>query len=417
MSEKTNEKKLLNRNVLAIVVCWLVYTCSYLGKLGYNANIILIEREFGVSHAESGYVGTAFFFAYGAGQILNGLLCKKYNVRYTIFFALIASAICNFALTIIKNFAWLKVVWLINGASLSFLWSLLIGFLSETLESEYTSKAVVVMGTTVAVGTFAVYGLSALFAAISVYKAIFYLAAILLPTIAVIWFLSYKSISQPKKSETDEPKILIETTANKGTVDFGFKLLIIVMAIFAIVTNVEKDGITVWIPTILKELYDMPDYLSILLTLFLPLIAVFGTAVAVFFNKYIKNFASLCGLFFFVTVIALCVSVLFLNSSAVVMLICLSLISLFMSGTNNIITSMLPLYYKDRANAGLLAGVLNGCCYVGSTLSSYGLGFIADNYGWNVVFYVLIVCAAVCCVIALISRFIKGKDRGSIRHH
>ena len=61
------------------------------------------------------------------------------------------------------------------------------------------------------------------------------------------------------------------------------------------------------------------------------------------------------------------------------MLICLSVISLFTSGTNNIITSMLPLYYKDKANAGLLAEMLNGCCYVGSTLSSYGLGLIADN--------------------------------------
>lgn len=405
-----NEKKLLNKNVLAIAVCWLVYTCSYLGKLGYNANIILIEQEFGVAHAESGSVGTAFFFAYGAGQIVNGLLCKKYNVKYTIFFALIVSAVCNFTLTIITDFAWLKIVWLINGASLSFLWSLLIRFLSETLDSKYTSKAVVIMGTTVAVGTFAVYGLSALFAAISVYKAIFYLAAVLLPTIAIIWFLSFKSISQTQNTENREIMPTVDSEATKKKADFGFVSLIIVMAIFAIVTNVEKDGITVWIPTILKELFATPDYLSILLTLFLPLIAVFGTALAVYFNKYIKNFVSLCGLFFLVTTLALVVNVLFLRGSAAVMLICLSVISLFTSGTNNIITSMLPLYYKDKANAGLLAGVLNGCCYVGSTLSSYGLGLIADNYGWEVVFYVLIACAAICCVIALIARLIKGNN-------
>lgn len=405
-----NEKKLLNKNVLAIAVCWLVYTCSYLGKLGYNANIILIEREFGVAHAESGSVGTAFFFAYGAGQIINGLLCKKYNVKYTIFLALIVSAVCNFTLTIITDFAWLKIVWLINGAALSFLWSLLIRFLSETLDSKYTSKAVVIMGTTVAVGTFAVYGLSALFAAVSVYKAIFYLAAVLLPTIAIIWFLSFKSISQTQNTKDRESVPTVDSEATKKKADFGFVSLIIVMAIFAIVTNVEKDGITVWIPTILKELYATPDYLSILLTLFLPLIAVFGTALAVYFNKYIKNFVSLCGLFFLVTTLALVVNVLFLKSSAAVMLICLSVISLFTSGTNNIITSMLPLYYKDKANAGLLAGVLNGCCYVGSTLSSYGLGLIADNYGWEVVFYVLIACAAICCVIALIARFIKGNN-------
>ena len=391
-------KKILNKNVLAIAVCWLVYTCSYLGKLGYNANIILIEREFGVAHAESGSVGTAFFFAYGAGQIVNGLLCKKYNVKYTIFFALIVSAVCNFMLTIITDFAWLKIVWLINGAALSFLWSLLIRFLSETLDSKYTSKAVVIMGTTVAAGTFAVYGLSALFAVISAYKAIFYLAAVLLPTIAVIWFLSFKSISQRQNTEDRERTPIGDSDTIKKKADFGFVLLIIIMALFAIVTNVEKDGITVWIPTILKELYAMPDYLSILLTLFLPLVAVLGTAVAVYFNKYIKNFVSLCGLFFLVITLVLVVNVLFLKSSAVVMLVCLSVISLFTSGTNNIITSMLPLYYKDKANAGLLAGVLNGCCYVGSTLSSYGLGLIADNYGWEVVFYVLIACAAICCI-------------------
>lgn len=410
-----NEKKLLNKNILAIAVCWLVYTCSYLGKLGYNANIILIEREFGVAHAESGSVGTAFFFAYGAGQIINGLLCKKYNVKYTIFFALIVSAVCNFTLTVITDFAWLKIVWLVNGAALSFLWSLLIRFLSETLDSKYTSKAVVIMGTTVAAGTFAVYGLSALFAAISVYKAIFYLAAVLLPTIAIIWFLSFKSISQTQNKEPSENTPIVDGETAKKKADFGFVTLIIVMAIFAIVTNVEKDGITVWIPTILKELYDMPDYLSILLTLFLPLIAVFGTAVAVYFNKYIKNFISLCGLFFLVTTLALVVNVLFLKSSAAVMLICLSIISLLMSGTNNIITGMLPLYYKDKANAGLLAGVLNGCCYVGSTLSSYVLGLIADNYGWEVVFYILIACAAICFIIAIIAHFIKSNNGKTVR--
>lgn len=397
------KNRLLNKNVFTILLCWLVYTCSYIGKLGYNANIALIEGEFGVTHAESGSVGTAFFFAYGAGQIINGLLCKRYDYKFTIFFSLIVSAICNFVLTIITNFAWFKIVWFINGAALSFLWSLLIRFLSENLDSEYVSKAVVLMGTTVAVGTFCVYGMSALFAALSIYKAIFYLAAALLPTIAVIWFLSQNTISKTQKIRRVENASIAAPISEKKKTDFSLLSTIIVMAIFAIVTNLEKDGITVWIPTILKELYDIPDYLSILLTLFLPLVAVFGTAVAMFFNKYVKNFVSLCGLFFFATTIALGVNIVFLESSAVAMLICLSVISLFMSGSNNIITSKLPLRYKDKANAGLLAGILNGCCYIGSTLSSYGLGVVADNYGWNSVFYLLIFCSVLCCVISFVN--------------
>ena len=61
----------------------------------------------------------------------------------------------------------------------------------------------------------------------------------------------------------------------------------------------------------IKRIVRYARFLSVLLTLFLPLISVFGTTVAVFFNKYIKNFVSLCGLLFLVTTLALVVNVLF----------------------------------------------------------------------------------------------------------
>ena len=400
------EKKKLKKNVLAIVICWLVYTCSYLGKLGYNANIVLIESEFGVSHAESGTVGTAFFFAYGAGQIINGLLCKKYNAKYTIFCALVVSAACNFAVAVIRDFAWLKVVWLVNGMALSFLWSLLIRYLSEVLDEKFISKAVVIMGTTVATGTFAVYGLSALFVSLNAYKTIFYVASALLPAIAIAWFIAHSIIGNGTSSEKQE-QINELPVVEKKKVGFDFIALVAVLAVFAMITNLEKDGINVWVPAILKELYEMPDYLSILLTLCLPLVAIFGTMVAVFLNKYIKDFVTLCGAFFLATMFTLAVNIAIMRSSVVITLVCLSLISLFMSGTNNVITSMVPLYYKDKANAGLLAGVLNGCCYIGSTLSSYGLGAVADAYGWESVFYLLLACAALCCFITAITIIIS----------
>ena len=38
---------------------------------------------------------------------------------------------------------------------------------------------------------------------------------------------------------------------------------------------------------------------------------------------------------------------------------------------------------KNKLNSGLIAGIVNGFCYVGSTLSTWGLGVVADNYGWE----------------------------------
>ncbi|MBQ0092145.1 MAG: hypothetical protein KBS45_02300, partial [Clostridiales bacterium] len=68
---------------------------------------------------------------------------------------------------------------------------------------------------------------------------------------------------------------------------------------------------------------------------------------------------------------------------------------------NAVITSMAPMYLREKCNPGLLSGILNGCCYVGSTISSYGLGTIADGSGWSRVFILLWTVSAVITAIGI----------------
>lgn len=367
-----------------IAICWLVYTCSYLGKMGYSANIVQFEAFYGVSHSQAGTVSTFFFFAYGVGQIINGIFCKKYNIKYLVFTSLIISALCNLVVGLAPTFNVIKYCWLINGISLSVLWPTLIRQLSETLSKSQMPKAVVVMGTTVAIGTFLVYGLSALFVQFLHFRVVFYLAGIILPIVAILWAISFNSITEKKSQEERNEKIESKRLNREILVSLA------VFALFAVVTNLTKDGLTTWVPSILKELYNLPDSLSILLTLFLPILAVFGTALAVNLYKKINNLVSLCSLFFLAVSILIGVVVLFQHSGATVTLMSFSIISLLTSASNNLITSMLPLYWKDKINSGMVAGVLNGFCYVGSTASSYGLGAVADAWGWTAVYWLLL---------------------------
>ena len=57
---------------------------------------------------------------------------------------------------------------------------------------------------------------------------------------------------------------------------------------------------------------------------------------------------------------------------------------------------------KDKLNSGMMAGVLNGCCYIGSTAASYGLGLVADHFGWSAVFYLLLFACVIVCAIAAV---------------
>lgn len=388
------EKKLFNQSTLLIALCWIVYTCSYLGKLGYNANITQIETIYSISHSKAGMVSTFFFFAYGIGQIFNGIFCKKYNVRLVVFGSLLVSGFMNLLVGFSNKFVFIKYFWLINGAALSVLWPSLIRLLSETLDKEDIGRAVMVMGTTVATGTFCVYGLSALFVAVNFYQLTFLIAGILLPAIAILWMFSYPKLAKQKSTECLTEA---QSQEEKGASRLGFLWLpIIILAVYAVFDNLVKDGLTTWVPMILKEMYDLPDFMSILLTMVLPILAIFGTAVAVSLRKKIKDFVMLSSVLFLVS--AMCIGLVIACMSTgwfIITLGSFGIVACLMSGINNVITSMAPLYWKDKVNSGLLAGILNGFCYLGSTISSYGLGVIADEGGWMAVFWLLFSLCAV----------------------
>ena len=409
-----NEKRALSKTTLLIALCWLVYTCSYLGKLGYNANITQIEDAFAISHSSAGMVSTFFFFAYGIGQILNGIFCKKYNIRFAVLGSLFVSSLMNLLVGISNNFIIIKYIWLINGAALSVLWPSLVRLLSETLNKKDIARAVVVMGTTVAIGTFFVYALSALFVAMGIYVMMFFVAGVLLLLIAILWMLAYPKLVELKTETSEEEGQVREETKNRLRLD-GLWIPIILLAFFAIVVNLVKDGLTTWVPMILRETYSLPDSMSILLTLILPILAIFGTSVAVILHKKIKDFVILSIVLFGIAAVFIGLVILCLPTGWVaVTLSCFGIVSCLMSGVNNIITSMAPMYWKNRVDSGFLAGILNGFCYLGSTLSAYGLGLIADVGGWNSVLKLLFILCALSVLFGGIYFFIK-KVRSSLK--
>lgn len=387
--QNQKEKSKFSTTTLLIALCWVVYTCSYLGKLGYNANITQIESTYSISHSTAGMVSTFFFFAYGIGQIINGLFCKKYNIRWFVFGSLLMSGLMNLLVGLLNNFVLIKYFWLINGAALSVLWPSLIRLLSETLDKENIGRAVLTMGTTVATGTFFVYGFSALFTAFGVYELMFFLAGILLPLIAVLWLLLYPKLTK-RNSETYDTDQQDQTDSIEKNKLGWLWVPICIMAAFAVCNNLVKDGLTTWVPMILKEEYSLPDYVSILLTMILPILAIFGTTVAVTLHKKIKDFVVLCAVLFGVSAVCIGLVILCMPKGWVAITLgCFGIVSCLMAGINNVVTSMVPLYWKEKIPSGLLAGVLNGFCYLGSTISAYGLGLIADVGGWNFVFWIL----------------------------
>ncbi|MBR4942885.1 MAG: hypothetical protein IKZ28_02540, partial [Clostridia bacterium] len=69
------------------------------------------------------------------------------------------------------------------------------------------------------------------------------------------------------------------------------------------------------------------------------------------------------------------------------------------------------LYWKEKVNPGMVAGLLNGFCYLGSAASSYGLGLIADAWNWSAVFWTLFVLSVLSAAVGLIYALITRKKQ------
>lgn len=381
-----------------IFLCWAVYAFLYLGRYDYNANINLIMNDYGVSHADAGLVTTFFFFAYGAGQIVHGILCKYYPKKILFPVVLVASAGINLSVFLGIPFGAIKYLWLLNGILQSSIWPSIILVMSQNLDEVHLHRAMLVTGTTTACGTFLTYGTSAGFVWLGDYKIAFLFGAIMLTAVAVVWICLFRPRQiSGQTAETTVPDAVPEqpdASARKKVAKTTL-LLIVMFCFLSVGCNLIKDGIQTWVPSILTELYNFPDSLSIVLTLVLPLIGSLSVAFAVWLDRKLKNdsVASFCVLFGAATAFA---GLVFgtIDVSFIPVLIGFTSVVFFMHSINGQLTVIVPVFFREEVNPGFLAGLLNGVAYFGSTISSYGLGAVADNSGWNTVFRLIFIVSS-----------------------
>lgn len=389
-----------------IFLCWAAYTAAYVARLNYNASMVEILSQLGTTKEAAGTVSSFFFFAYGTGQFVNGLLSKKYNTKYSVAVALAASCAINLAMTFCHGIDTMKYLWFFNGVFQSILWSSLIKTLSDNLADDKLSRAVMVMSTTVASGTFAAYGLAALFSYLEMsWTCIFYVASILVGFVSILWFAGMSTIQKENK----KAEITAKTTNKSFTFTPLFAVSVIVILISAVTNGFIKDGITTWVPSILNEEFGVPSSLSIIVTLLLPVLSIFGTSLVNVLHKKQKDENALNGIFYFAAIILSGLIILTLNLRSVPLTLALfGGIACLMSAVNNVITSVVPLYSRDKIDSGFSAGLLNTFCYIGSTLATSLLGRIADTKGWNDVFLCILIFTvisfAVCCISAILNK-------------
>ncbi|WP_321017103.1 MFS transporter [Hungatella effluvii] len=390
-------------------LCWIAYFSTYIGRLNYSASLTGIILSEGFSKGQAGMIGTAFFFAYGAGQFVSGFLGDRLAPKKMVFTGLMVSGLCNLAMAGAKGSGLMTAVWCVNGLFQAFIWSPMIRLMYEYYKTETRMKACVSLNSSVPLGTMAAYGLTALVIWLSGWRTMFVLAGAALIGTSLFWITGMKRVERYAAESGKMAEIPSGETGSSAIAAVNWKSLLIqsgflflMMALF--VQGALKDGVTTWVPTYISETYGLSAILAITSTMVIPVFNLLGVYLASFANlHWFRNEVRTAGAFFVVSAAAILVLRLASGRSMAVSFLMLALATTAMMAVNTMLIAVLPSYFGVIGRASSVSGLLNSSVYAGGAVSTYGIGALSVALGWNATIVIWFLMAAVSAVICFLT--------------
>ncbi len=403
------DRSLIKKMGAFCFLCCLVYFASYITRKTFNASIVEIIKLPGIEKPDTSPALVGNFIAYGAGQVINGILGDKFSPRKMITAGLLGAAICNILLPYFLTPLGMCIIWSLNGFFQSMIWPPLVRSMSENFTLEYYKKGTTLVSVACCIATVAIYFLVVLCVEIANWKYTFFFCSVIGVLTAILWFFVYGKYEHHPivdRVQDSSKDVDVPTPVTRPSL---WKVIVISSAIpIAVVVSLQgflRDGIETWMPDFLNKEYNFDTSGALLATAILPILSILSYSVGSFFQRLTGcAFKSNTILWVFATVFSLLL-LLFYKSSMLVGIVGFAVLSAASHAINLMLTTRIVIHYKKVGYVSTFSGLLNSFTYVGAAVASYGIA----NISWNVampVFFGVSVSGLVFSLIAL-PRWVK----------
>lgn len=131
---------------------WGAYASYYLCRVNFAVAQPLIQKEFGLTAEQIGWIPSIYAMFYAAGQIINGTIAQRYGTRVMMTIALCAASSTNLLFAFSTSYTLMLVFWAINGFFQSAGWSLLVQVISNWNTSQRRGTVIGLISTCYTVG-------------------------------------------------------------------------------------------------------------------------------------------------------------------------------------------------------------------------------------------------------------------------
>lgn len=385
----------LSRPQLRIVgVAWITYAAFYLCRANLATAIPAIQVDLGLAKSQIGVISMAYFWGYGLGLMLNGLLGDRLSPRRFVLTGVVGAACVNMLFAV--SAAWLVLVplWCLNGFFQSMGWSPILRVLANWLTVPQRSRVSGLFATSFVVGNAATWMLTGWLAATFGWRAAFLVPALLLLFFASGWYLYVKDTpTGPQKihKSTAPPfRTQIELVRRYST--------LLVVGIFL---GFAFSALLTWLTTYYVEALGLPLTLAATTAALLPLSGILGTLFASWFvgrffvgteaKSLVLILGALAGLFAVYPFLSR--HMLFAAAGLVLMG------SAAYAGTS-VFLATLPLTLTTRRVAATSAN-FEFSFNMGAAVSGGIIGLLLDHFGWGIYFTSLATAALLALTLLL----------------
>lgn len=397
---------------------WLVYFSQYFGRYNYAASMVAIGQKQGWDTALLGLIASIIFVTYGFGQLFTGWLGDRLNPKAMIFVGCAGSAGCNLWMGLSGSLLQMQLAWGLNGLFCALIWAPMVRLLTVYMPADRLRKSILAFTYATSLGVTGTYLLTSFLVSRFDWRVAFYVPAVIGLAASLGWlavsFTSGKTPARvPKGERSGQSSGQMPDRAAGGEpprkgeaflsvyVRSGLPLLLAAILLMGLL----KDGMMTWVPQMISDTFQVEAYLSIFLSAALPLVNSLSVWLVRRISRGHEGDDMRNGALLFLGAVAgMGVLLLAGGLHPLLSVVLFSIISTFVTGTNVILISFVPLQFTAIGRTSTIAGLTNALTYLGSALSGWGLGWIAGRYGWGVVNWVLAGLCVLGCVICLAAR-------------
>lgn len=405
---------LKRRYIVIILISWIAYLASYLGRGSYGSCLLEIVTTTGIERVSAGMVSSAFALCNAIGQLISSFIINKVPAIKLIAIELFSVAAINLLFPQTSSLTLMSILWGINGFMQGTILCSITKIFVQTLSDKWLTRGTLLLNTIGAVGGMTIYVLSPIIVRYANWQSVFFTVSSLLFATGIAWCVimlrmtadaengSAKSLSKHCYTEKTEP--FIRSLFSCGAI-------CAVVAAFFI--GSLRESVSLWVPSYINDTFGLSVEASTAVTAFVPMLQIFGVFISGKIAENSRNLFLPAAVTFITSGLALLAIRLASGESLVLTLVMFVLNAVSMTAALTFLVSLYPVRCMERRHIARLVGLLNFFVHLGDFAASSGLGWLSQVIGWSATFSITVALSFVGAFVLIIG-LLTSKKRSDI---